>query len=110
LELDGIAAGLRRRIDERESPVGIAIVVRPDLGDDEAGLHPTSAPPSDIDDFLERHGGPYERFPTTQTGRLSLPGLTGRSSTPGRWLLDRPVNPGDDREVGVSGKKNALNR
>jgi hypothetical protein len=28
---------------------------------------------------------------------LSLPGLTGQSSTPGRWLLDRPVKPGDDR-------------
>src|SRR5271169_2130138 len=30
---------------------------------------------------------------------LSLPGLTGQSSTPGRWLLDRPVKPGDDSEV-----------
>src|SRR6266849_7601154 len=27
---------------------------------------------------------------------VSLPGLTGQSSTPGRWLLDRPVKPGDD--------------
>jgi hypothetical protein len=25
-----------------------------------------------------------------------LPGLTGQSSTPSRWLLDRPVKPGDD--------------
>src|SRR5579862_1093432 len=28
---------------------------------------------------------------------MSLPGLTGQSSTPGRCLLDRPVEPGDDR-------------
>jgi hypothetical protein len=28
--------------------------------------------------------------------------LTGQSSTPGRCLLDRPVKPGDDSEVGVS--------
>jgi hypothetical protein len=27
---------------------------------------------------------------------VSLPGLTGQSSIPGRWLLDRPVKPGDD--------------
>jgi hypothetical protein len=27
---------------------------------------------------------------------VSLPGLTGQSSTPLRWLLDRPVKPGDD--------------
>jgi hypothetical protein len=27
---------------------------------------------------------------------LSLPGLTGQSSIPGQWLLDRPVKPGDD--------------
>jgi hypothetical protein len=27
---------------------------------------------------------------------MSLPGLTGQSSTPGLWLLDRPVKPGDD--------------
>jgi hypothetical protein len=27
---------------------------------------------------------------------VSLPGLTGQSSTPGRWLLDRPIKPGDD--------------
>src|SRR6266849_8866054 len=30
---------------------------------------------------------------------LSLPGLTGQSSIPGRWLLDRPVKPGDDSIV-----------
>ena len=28
--------------------------------------------------------------------QVSLPGLTGQSSIPGRWLLDRPVKPGDD--------------
>ena len=27
---------------------------------------------------------------------VSLPGLTGQSSIHGRWLLDRPVKPGDD--------------
>jgi lysine 2,3-aminomutase len=30
----------------------------------------------------------------------SLPGLTGQSSTPGRWMLDRPVEPGDDADEG----------
>src|SRR5277367_7040435 len=33
---------------------------------------------------------------------MSLPGLTGQSSTPGRSLLDRPVKPGDDSEVHVN--------
>ena len=28
---------------------------------------------------------------------MSLPGLTGQSSTPGLWLLDRPVEPGEFR-------------
>jgi hypothetical protein len=31
---------------------------------------------------------------------VSLPGSTGQSSTPGRCLLDRPVEPGDDNVVG----------
>jgi hypothetical protein len=35
------------------------------------------------------------------TVSMSLPGLTGQSSTPGRCLLDRPVEPDDDSE-GVS--------
>jgi hypothetical protein len=30
---------------------------------------------------------------------VSLPGLTGQSSTHGRCLLDRPVKPGDDSEL-----------
>jgi hypothetical protein len=30
-----------------------------------------------------------------------LPGLTGQSSAPDRWLLDRPVEPGDNSEVRV---------
>jgi hypothetical protein len=33
---------------------------------------------------------------------VSLPGLTGQSSTPGRCLLDRPVKPGDDSQVGIN--------
>src|SRR5208282_3084097 len=33
---------------------------------------------------------------------MSLPGLTGQSSTPGLSLLDRPVEPGDDSEVCVN--------
>ena len=43
---------------------------------------------------------------------VSLPGLTGQSSIPGQWLLDRLVNPpiksgeGDDSPLGV----NALER
>src|SRR6266849_2605919 len=28
---------------------------------------------------------------------VSLPGLTGQSSVPGRWLLDRPVKPGEGK-------------
>jgi hypothetical protein len=32
------------------------------------------------------------------TPLVSLPGLTGQSSTPGLCLLDRPVEPGDDSE------------
>jgi hypothetical protein len=32
---------------------------------------------------------------------VSLPGLTGQSSIHGRWLLDRPVKPGDDSGVDV---------
>jgi hypothetical protein len=35
-------------------------------------------------------------LPITSTLSLSLPGLTGQSSTHGRRLLDRPVKPGDD--------------
>ena len=57
LELDRIAAGLRGRIHEREGLFGIAVVVRPDLRDDDAGLGAAGAAPSDIDDFPERHGG-----------------------------------------------------
>jgi putative membrane protein len=39
-----------------------------------------------------------KELPITLTLSVSLPGLTGQSSTRGRWL-DRPVKPGDDREV-----------
>jgi len=43
-----------------------------------------------------------KHFSTGLTLPVSLPspdlirGLTGQSSIPGRWLLDRPVKPGDD--------------
>jgi hypothetical protein len=37
-------------------------------------------------------------FPDALTQSMSLPGLTGQSSTPGQCLLDRPVEPGDDSE------------
>jgi len=37
-------------------------------------------------------------FPIMLTPLVSLPGLTGQSSTRGRCLLDRPVKPGDDSE------------
>src|SRR5215467_8236792 len=35
-------------------------------------------------------------FTPTPHPPVSLPGLTGQSSIHGRWLLDRPVKPGDD--------------
>ena len=44
---------------------------------------------------IRRHQHRLARFTTPS---MSLPGLTGQSSTPGRCLLDRPVKPGDDRE------------
>jgi branched-chain amino acid transport system permease protein len=40
---------------------------------------------------------------------VSLPGLTGQSSIPGRWLLDRPVKPGDDTGDGVEQVKTLRN-
>jgi hypothetical protein len=39
---------------------------------------------------------------TNDQADLSLPGLAWQSSTHGRWLLDRPVKPGDDSEVRAS--------
>ncbi len=45
------------------------------------------------EDLAPRFGEVYRRL---FAGDLSLPGLTGQSSNPGRWLLDRPVKPGDD--------------
>jgi hypothetical protein len=39
------------------------------------------------------------QFPIISTLSVLLPGLTGQSSTPGRCLLDRPVEPGDDSKV-----------
>src|SRR5712691_9317022 len=51
-----------------------------------------------------------EHFSSRLTLPVSLPGLTGQSSIPGLWLLDRPVNPriksgeGDDStEAGPGG-------
>src|SRR5258706_3438340 len=50
-----------------------------------------------------------EHFSIRLTVPVSLPGLTGQSSIPGRWLLDRPVKPGDDSaEAGQPNRKNAL--
>jgi len=46
-------------------------------------------------------GGDLEQFPITLTLLVSSPGLTGRSSTRGQCLLDRPVKPGDDSELCV---------
>jgi hypothetical protein len=51
------------------------------------------------DGFHPTHSIEPERFPVTPTHSMSLPGLTGQSSTRGRWLLDRPVEPGDDSEA-----------
>jgi len=34
-----------------------------------------------------------EHFSIRLTLPVSSPGLTGQSSIPGRWVLDRPVNP-----------------
>ena len=33
---------------------------------------------------------------------VSLPGLTGQPSITARWLLDRPVKPGDDTQSGAN--------
>src|SRR6516165_2969105 len=38
----------------------------------------------------------FERFLIRLTLSVSLPGLTGQSSTHGRCLLDHPFEPGDD--------------
>jgi hypothetical protein len=40
-----------------------------------------------------------EHFPITPTPIVSLPGLTGQSSTHGRRLLDRPVKPRSSRAM-----------
>jgi ADP-dependent NAD(P)H-hydrate dehydratase / NAD(P)H-hydrate epimerase len=45
------------------------------------------------EDLAPRFGEVYRQLFAAE---LSLPGLTGQSSNPGRWLLDRPVKPGDD--------------
>jgi hypothetical protein len=39
---------------------------------------------------------------------VSLPGLTGQSSTHGRCLLDRPVEPGDDSGVRINQNENHM--
>jgi len=47
-----------------------------------------------------------EHFTIKLTLLVSLPGLTGQSSIHGRWLLDRPVKPGDDStEAGRPNRK-----
>src|SRR5258706_144881 len=57
-------------------------------------------------------GAELRHFSIRLTLPVSLPGLTGQSSIPGLWLLDRPVNPpiksgeGDDStEVGQPDRK-----
>ncbi len=40
-----------------------------------------------------------ERLSIRLTLPVSLPGLTGQSSNPGRWLLDRPVKPWSSRAM-----------
>jgi hypothetical protein len=40
---------------------------------------------------VQRRGAGRQKLPS-----LSLPGLTGQSISPDRWLLDRPVKPGND--------------
>jgi hypothetical protein len=46
-----------------------------------------------------------EHFPIGSILSVSLPGLTGQSSTLGLRVLDRPVKPGDDRTVLVNLKR-----
>jgi hypothetical protein len=46
--------------------------------------------------------GSLEHFTIRLTLPVSLPGLTGQSSSHGRCLLDRPVKPGDDSRVGAN--------
>src|SRR5713101_8141882 len=50
--------------------------------------------------------GRPEHFTIGLIPPVSLPGLTGQSSIHGRWLLDRPVKPGDDStEAGQPNRK-----
>jgi hypothetical protein len=40
-----------------------------------------------------------KHIPIALNSLVSLPGLTGQSSTPGQCLLDRPVEPCDDSQM-----------
>ncbi len=51
-----------------------------------------------------------EHFPFRLILPVSLPGLTGQSSTHGRCLLDRPVKPGDDSTVGCQPNRKCSRR
>src|SRR5215831_20886244 len=51
---------------------------------------------SNPDNFPLKYCKAVSPFSITLTLGVSLPGLTGQSSIHGRWLLDRPVKPGDD--------------
>ena len=65
-------------------------IFRDDADADRGAQQPRAQRPSPTS------GVALEHLPTTLTLFVSLPGLTGQSSTHGRCLLDRPVKPGDD--------------
>jgi len=51
-----------------------------------------------------------ERVSIRLTLLMSLPSLTGQSSIPGPWLLDRPVKPGDDSAASVNIHRKGVKR
>src|SRR6266849_5388991 len=81
---------------------------------DTASLTTPRRPPTQsterADFFHRASADSLEHFSIRLTLPVSLPGLTGQSSNPGRWLLDRPVKPGDDstEEVNLIEKSSRL--